>query len=193
MKQPFPRLIGLTGSMASGKSTALKELARLGAYTLSADELVRELYQAPSVRQWLMRNFGSAEPKQVAKAVFKSARARQKLEAFLHPRVWKSAQQKLAVCPARWAVLEVPLLFEVSWDKKMDLTVVVTADDKTLAKRLKARGISQATYQARRRTQCSESEKINRADMVIFNNGTKRALCTKVSSLYSALTDLYAN
>lgn len=187
----YPRLIGLTGSMASGKSTALHELARLGAYTLSADELVQKLYLTRPVRKQLTEWFGSAEPQVVARAVFKSAPARKKLEAFLHPRVWKSAREQLAACPKPWAVFEVPLLFEAGWEQKMDLTVLISAAEDTLGKRLKARGISPQVYHARRQVQLGETEKINRADIVVFNNTTPQALCRKINRLYNALENLY--
>lgn len=188
----FPKyLVGLTGSIASGKSTVLKELARLGACTLSADELVRELYRTDPVRVQLEKWVGSSEPKHVADAIFKSDAVRNKVENLLHPLVWQLAQEKLALCPKPWAVFEVPLLFEAGWDQKMDLTVLVTADEKTLAKRLQARGISPDVYQARRQTQLSETEKIGRADITIFNDTTPQALQKKAGYLYNALENLY--
>ena len=185
------RLIGLTGSMASGKSTVLAQLAKRGAYTLSADELVRELYKTPVVRRWLVTHLGSCEPAQVAKRVFADQNLRQQLEKFLHPRTWRLALKKLAACRRPFAVLEVPLLFEAGWDPKMDLTVLVTADDNTLSARLKTRAITPQEYATRRQTQLSEAEKIRRADIVLLNNGTKRTLQQKADRLYDALTDLY--
>ena len=187
-----PCLIGLTGSILSGKSTVLAELARLGAPTLSADKLVHELYQEPSVRKQLETWFGSAEPAVVAKQIFSSPSARQKIEKFLHPLVWKLAQQKLAAEPKPWAIFEAPLLFEAGWEKRMQLTVLVTAPQKTLAARLKARRMSRAEYDERRKTQLDEAEKIVRADVVIYNDGTKKDLETKIKRLYQALTHLYA-
>ncbi len=188
----FPKyLVGLTGSIASGKSTVLKELARLGACTLSADELVRELYQTAQVRGQLEKWFGSAEPQEVATAVFKSETARKKVEDFLHPLVWQLAQAKLALCSKPWAVFEVPLLFEAGWEQKMDLIVLVTAGEQTLATRLEARGISPDVYRTRRQTQLSETEKIGRADITIFNDTTPQALHKKAGYLYNTLKNLY--
>ncbi len=185
-------LVGLTGSMASGKSTALAGLAKRGAFVLSADELVRELYQTDPVRKQAEKWFGTVDPAQIAQAVFSSDKTRMKLEQFLHPLVWKLTQQKLAACPQPWAVLEAPLLFEAGWDEKVDLTVLVSAPDKTLSARLKARGITPDVYRQRRAQQLSEAEKIGRADIVIFNDTTPRALDRKIGYLYRALTDLYA-
>ena len=188
----FPKyLVGLTGSIASGKSTVLRELARLGACTLSADELVRELYRTDPVRGQLEKWFGSAEPQEIAEVVFKSETTRKKVEDFLHPQVWHLAQEKLALCPKPWAVFEVPLLFEAGWDTKMDLIVLVTAGADTLSRRLQARGISSDVYRARRQAQLGEAEKMCRADITIFNDTTPQALQKKAGYLYNTLKNLY--
>ena len=191
-RQAPKRFVGLTGSMASGKSTVLSYLARCGAYVISCDELVRELYQTVPVQRWLKKQFGSACPEEVSRVVFASQAARQKLERFLHPKVWKLAQQRLAICPKAWAVLEVPLLFEAGWQDRMDLTILVAADEHTLEKRLRARGISKTQYQARVKTQLPQEEKIRLADVVLVNEGSKQILATKAKRLYQALETFYA-
>lgn len=188
---PSKALVGLTGSIASGKSTALACFERLGAETISADKLVHELYQEPAVRRQLETWFGSADRSQVAKAVFNSARARKQIEQFLHPLVWRLAQQKLATCKKPWVIFEVPLLFEKGWEDRMDMTVLVVADPKTLPSRLKERGFSLRAYERRRQAQLPEGEKINRADVVILNHSSKQALQTKVKRLYQALNSFY--
>ena len=185
-------LVGLTGSIASGKSTVLAGLVKRGAFVLSADDLVRELYKTSPVRKQLKQWFGSAEPAQVARAVFAASEKRVKLEKFLHPLVWKSVQQKLAACPKTWAVLEAPLLLEAGWENRVDLTVLVSATESTLSARLKARGMSLREYHQRLRCQLDETEKINRADVVILNDTAPRALDEKVGRLYRAFEDLYA-
>ncbi len=187
----LPYVVGLTGSMASGKSTVLAQWAALGAETISADEIVRELYKTQRVRRWLGAQFGSSEPAQVARVVFRQQDLRHKLETFLHPLVWQTAQKKLAVCRKPWVVFEVPLLFEAGWNKRVSLTVLVSASPKTLPARLKARGISVAEYEQRRRTQGPEEEKIRQADLVIYNNQTKQRLCEQAERLYRAFEDLY--
>ena len=186
------RIIGLTGSIASGKSTVLSCLAKLGAETISADKLVHELYQMPEVRQKLETWFGSSDRAQIAKAVFSSAAARKKIEQFFHPLVWRLAKEKLAAATKPWIVFEVPLLFEKHWEDRMDMSVLVVADPQTLPTRLKERGFSLAAYERRRQAQLSEEEKIRRADVVIFNRGSKQALTVKVKRLYETLNTLYA-
>ena len=184
-------LVGLTGSIASGKSTALTDLAACGAYTISADELVRELYQTAPVQRQLMRWFSTTDTDEISRVVFTAPRKRKQLEDFLHPLVWQRAQEKLAATPALWAVFEVPLLFESGWDKRMDVTVLITAGLRTQAARLKARGLSQKQYQARRQAQLGEEEKIKRADIVVYNDGTTTDLEIKMKRLYQAFSTLY--
>ena len=169
----------------------LAGFAALGAYTISADELVHELYQRQRVRQQLERWFGSADRATVAKAVFNSSVARKQVEQFLHPQVWQLALRYLAASPKRWAVFEVPLLFEAGWENRTDLTLLVVADPKTLSVRLKERGLSRAAYEKRRRTQLSDAEKMKRADIVLFNNGSKQALQNKLKRLYEIFQTLY--
>jgi len=192
-KQCFKkRLIGLTGGIASGKSTVLDLFKRQGATVLSADELVHELYQTLPVRRQLEKWFGSAQKEKVAQAVFAREDNRKKVERFLHPLVWKLAQRRLAKNPKNWALFEVPLLFEAGWDRQMDLTVVVAAAPDTLAARLKARGLTRRAYQQRKNNQWKEQEKIRRADVVLVNDTTKRQLAAKVKRLYRALETIYA-
>ncbi len=186
------RLVGLTGNIASGKSTVLAYLARCGAYVISADELVRELYQTQRVQRQVEKWFGSARPEQLARTVFGCAEARQKLEQFLHPLVWKLARQRLAACPKTWAVFEVPLLFEAGWQARMDVTVLVAGAPSTLAKRLKVRGLSRTDYQQRLQAQLPQEEKIRLADVVIYNDGSKQLLAAKTKRLYQALENFYA-
>lgn len=186
------RLIGLTGSIASGKSAALDFFAQAGAYVLSADALVHELYQRPEVQQQFKKWFGSAERSQIAHIVFSSAQARRRVEKYLHPLVWQLALERLAAADANWAVFEAPLLFEVGWDTRTDLTLLIVADPATLKTRLAQRGLSQAAYQRRRCLQMSDEEKMRRADIVIFNNSTKQALKLKIQRIYQTLQALYA-
>ncbi len=186
-----PYLIGLTGSIASGKSTALAAFAMCGAAVLSADELVRQLYKEPAVQKKLIRLFGSCEPAEIAKQVFNKKTARKKLENLLHPLVWKLAQKKLAALKEPICVFEVPLLFETGWQKKMDLTIVIAADEKNLRTRLQTRGLSNTHYEQRLKTQLSQTEKIRQSDLVIFNQGSKKELNQKIARLYRALTTIY--
>ena len=185
-------LIGLTGNIASGKSTVLKTLAGCGAQTFCADEVVQKLYRTQRVRCQLKKWFGSAEPKEVAKMVFSNAASRRKLEKFLHPLVWDYMEQQLKDCPKNWAVVEAPLLLEAGWNCRMDLTVLVVGGARTLSTRLRQRKLSKAEYERRLAAQWPVEKKIGLADVIIYNDGSKRLLTTKAKGLYQALENFYA-
>ena len=188
MTRPAPKkiLIGLTGSIASGKSTALACFEKLGAGVLSADEIVRELYQKPFVRKQLKMWFGSAEPAQIAQRVFQDNAARKQLEDFLHPLVWKEMQAQMKQADFVCWVLELPLLFEADWENRVDTTVLITGGKKTTRARLQARGLSTKEYKRRLENQLPEVEKIKRADICILNDQTPRELEEKITQFYKA-------
>ncbi len=184
-------VVGLTGSMLSGKSTALAYFAKNGADVLSADELVRRLYQMPTVQKRLAAWFGSCDPAAVARCVFAQPQARQKLENYIHPQVLKQAAQYIKQSPHKLVVFEVPLLFEAGWDKLTDLNIAVLGDSKTLPARLKARGVTAAEYKRRIAGQLPEAEKARRADIVLTNRGGKTDLGLKIKRLCQAFETIY--
>ena len=185
-------VVGLTGSILSGKSTALSYFARNGAGVISADELVRQLYQAPAVQKQIVRWFGSCKPAEVARCVFADESARRKLEKYLHPKVWALAAKQIKQAPQPIIVFEVPLLFEAGWNRKTDLTITLLGDERTLPARLKARGFTLAEYKRRVAGQLPESEKVRRADIVLANRGSKTDLGLKIKRLGQALNTIYA-
>ena len=184
-------VVGLTGSMLSGKSTALSYFAKNGTDVLSADDIVRQLYQTPAVQKRLTAWFGSCEPAAVARRVFAHPQDRQKLEKYLHPQVLKQAAQYIKQSSHKLIVFEVPLLFEAGWNKLTDLNIVVLGDGKTLSARLKARGIPAAEYKRRVAGQMPEAEKARRADIVLTNRGTKTDLGLKIKRLCQAFETIY--
>jgi len=184
-------LIGLTGSIASGKSTALACFEKLGAAVLSADEIVRKLYQRPVVCRQLTRLFGTAAPAQLARHVFQDKTARKQLEALLHPLVWKEMQAKIKSIKEPCVVLELPLLFEAGWENRVDLTVLISGGKNSQRARLQARGLTKAEHQRRLQAQLPESEKIKRADICLVNDKTPRELKGKIDRLYRALKQIY--
>lgn len=188
---PKKILIGLTGQIGSGKSTALACFEKLGAGVLSADDIVRKLYQKPSVRKQIVTWFGSSEPAVVAARVFADPVARKQLEDFLHPLVWREMQAQIKRANKKCWVLELPLLFEAGWEHRVDVTVLLCAGTQNKAARLKARGLTVAQYKARLKNQLPQAEQIKRADICISNDKTPRELEQKIAHLYEALKQIY--
>ena len=191
LKLPHKWVIGLSGVMLSGKSTALGFFKQCGAGVISADEIVGSLYERPAVRARLVRALGTADKAVLAAQIFTHARKRSVLEAILHPLVLKEMHRQAKACAQALVVCEIPLLFEAGWDKMVDMTLVVCADKKTLPARLKARHLTRAEYNRRLKQQLPETEKQRRAD-VVFLHTAKQDLELKVKRLCQAF-DLLNN
>ena len=99
MKVKGKIIIGLTGVIFSGKSAALGIFKKLGAGVLSADALVKELYQDPKITAKIKKLFNTADKEKITETVFKNASAREKLGALLHPLVMKIAAEKIKKSP----------------------------------------------------------------------------------------------
>ncbi|MBO4675012.1 MAG: dephospho-CoA kinase [Elusimicrobiaceae bacterium] len=179
-------VIGLTGSMLSGKSTALADFQAQGAATFSADEIVRQLYKKPRVQQRLENWFGTLEKEEISRQVFTNPSKRKQLERFIHPLVLKELAQKIKKSSQYLIVIEIPLLFEAGWEKMTDLNVLIMADPKTLLVRLKKRGLTRSAYEARLKAQWPEEKKAALADVIFFHK-TKIDLKWKVQRFCKAL------
>jgi dephospho-CoA kinase len=179
------KLIGLTGGIASGKSTVAKILAELGAAIINADDLAREVVE-PEREAWheIVAAFGAdilqadrAIDRQKLRAIiFNDANARRKLEAIIHPRVRALAEQRIrehANAGYDVIVYEVPLLFEGNLEDSLRPVILVACDIETQRARVQQRdGLDAAAAQKHIDAQMSLEEKRRRADYVIENNGS---------------------
>jgi dephospho-CoA kinase len=175
-------LVGLTGGLGAGKSTALAELESLGAAVLSADTVVHELYCEAEVADAVRERFGSGvfageevDRPALAARVFASDEHRRWLEQLLWPRVaLRTAafyeQASRQVPPPRAAVVEAPLLFEAEGQLRYAATIAVVADDAVRTRRLAARGMGQ--MEQREAAQLPQAEKARRATYVVVNDGS---------------------
>ena len=192
-----PPFIGLTGGVGAGKTEALHALERLGAATLSSDEVVHELLATPEMREILVERLGDqvapdgrVDRSRVASLVFADPDRRAWLESRLWPRVFERVtawREGLGarVDPPRAAVVEVPLLFESGWDEAFDATVAVVADESLRAARAAARG--HAAVESRSARQLSQEEKADRARFVVHNDGDLVELEAKMARLLEEL------
>lgn len=178
-------LVGLTGGIASGKSTVSRCLQELGAPVVDADALVHEL-QAPGMpvlaavvahfgRQ-VLRPDGSLDRPALGRLIFQDPQHRRALEAIVHPavreRIWAEVE-RLRQAGHVAAVLDIPLLFEGDMQRLVDETWVVYVDRESQRSRLMARdSLSAAEAERRIGSQMDLEEKRLRADRVIDNRGT---------------------
>jgi dephospho-CoA kinase len=186
-------LLGLTGGIGAGKSTALAAFEQLGCPTLSSDAVVRALYDRSAVREAVAEHFGpgvlgadgEVSRPELARRVFADEGARRWLEQLLHPLVaealerWRAEQE--AARPGAVLVHEVPLLYEAGSADRYDLVVLITAPDDVRRARVPER------FDERAATQLPEADKIARADRVYVNDGTPAELERWVAELVAGL------
>jgi dephospho-CoA kinase len=187
--------VGLTGGIAAGKSEALAALERLGASTLSADAVVHQLLASDELRALLVERFGDriapngqVDRTRVAELVFADPEQRAWLEGELWPRVgariadWREGAQRSQPVAL---VVEVPLLFEAGMEGAFDHTIAITADESIRSRRAEGRG--HAGLEGRSSRQLSQTEKAQRADFVVTNDGTIEDLQRQLSEILETI------
>jgi dephospho-CoA kinase len=190
-------LVGLTGGMGAGKSTALAELERLGSAVLSTDAVVHELYGGKRLRDAVVERWGegiapggTVDRTAVAERVFADEHDRMWLEGVLWPLVGEQVAEWLTEVrarrpPPRAAVVEVPLLFEAGMEGMYDATIAVIADEQARRERAASRG--HALEEARAARQYSQEEKARRATFGVRNDGSVRDLAARLSAVLDTL------
>lgn len=194
------RIIGLTGGIASGKSTFAAALRDLGAPVIDADALARDAVRRGSaVLEEVVRQFGPGlvgpdgelDRKAMAAVVFADPGARARLEAIVHPAVRAGVAAETARLAREGhsiAFYDVPLLYERGLDREVDCVVVVHAPPALQLARLQARdGLTPAEARARLEAQMPIDEKARRADVVVTNEGDLASLRSRAAPLLAAL------
>ncbi|HEY2637084.1 MAG TPA: dephospho-CoA kinase [Solirubrobacteraceae bacterium] len=189
--------VGLTGGVGAGKSTALAELERLGAATLSTDAVVHDLYGSAEVRDAVADRFGpdvapagAVDRAALASRAFASPEDRAWLEGLIWPRVgariaaWREEQLTHDPPPVAM-VVEVPLLFEAGMEGAFDATIVVVADEDVRARRAASRGHEAVDERVAR--QLPQDEKARRADHAVRNDGSVADLQRNLSAILGML------
>ena len=194
--------VGLTGGIASGKSTVADELARRGAVIIDADELAREVVEpgTPGLAA-IVRRFGEGVQRDgrldraaLAAIVFADPQARRDLEQIIHPEVRRRAAEREAALPDTAVIVHViPLLVETGQQSDFDLCVVVDVDPQTQLARLMARGpMSREEAESRIAAQATREQRLAAADIVIHNVGAITDLTNQMDDLWSDLISVHA-
>ncbi len=188
-------IIGLTGGIASGKSTACRMLAsHTPMRVFDADQAVGSLLdQEPAVASGIQRDFGARflaangkpDRAKLREAIYADLGARRRLEGLLHPLVrarWLAMREECLA--ARSPMLaDIPLLYETGAEAFFDVIVAVGCTRATQLDRLKARGIDRPLGEAMLASQWSMGQKLSRADMAIWNDGSPAALARQTKLL----------
>lgn len=193
-----PLRVGLTGGLASGKSTVAKLLAAAGFKVIDADELVSSLYDvgkpgARAVANILgddyLTDTGAVDKPKVARLVFADDAARNRLEAAIHPLV-RASFIDLAEASGVPIVFEATRLVEAGYAPDFDLVVTVEAPEELRRSRAVARGLGEAEARARLLAQGDGAARRAVADRVIQNDGSLADLEAATGALLDELRPL---
>ena len=192
-------LVGLTGGIASGKSTIATMLERLGAEVIDADLIAREVVEpgtsglgeiVSAFGGGVLQPDGSLSRDKLASIVFTDQGERQKLEGILHQLIQKRAFERIENSEAEVVVYVVPLLVEANVENSFDMVVTVEAGVKNQVQRLLAtRGFSHEEATSRIQAQATEQQRLSRADVRIDGSLPIPELERKVSELWVSITD----
>ncbi len=174
-------VIGLTGGIATGKSSVLLEFRKLGAKTIDCDRLAREAVKngTPALHKIknlfgpeVISNNGNLDRAALAQIIFSSSNKKKALEKIIHPVVKNAVRNRLNKIKRGVVVVDVPLLFEAGWQDLFDKTVMVWAPKRTQMERLlKRNSLTRSEALARISSQMPLHKKRLLADVVISNSG----------------------
>lgn len=196
--------IGLTGSIAVGKSFVVSVLKELGCMTFDADKIAHSVMEPgkPAYRD-IVRQFGEGvlredqtiERAKLGAIVFADATRRQRLNEIVHPRVLEEQNRLLteaeAANPNGIAIIDAALMIESGGYKRFDKLIVVFCDRETQIERLMARNqITREDAERRIAAQMTSSEKRRYADYEIDTTGTMEETCERVKQIYDNLLQL---
>ncbi len=189
-------LVGLTGGLASGKSTVARWLAEAGCRVADADELVAELYRpgaegsaaiAALAGPAVLTAEGTVDHGALAERLFTEPRLRRDVEAAIHPLVRRRFAALAAAAAEPIVVLEATLLVEAGYAPDFDVVVTVEARPETRVARAVARGMEVGEARRRLAAQGDAATRRAAADVVLVNDGTVEDLRAQADGLLNRL------
>jgi dephospho-CoA kinase len=192
-----PHLIGLTGNIGSGKSTAARFFEEEGIPSISSDAIVHELYNSnKNLQEFLFNEFGSLNRKVIGEQIFGKKEEQKIKRRLLEEKVHPLVKEKLKEWVKENAnspilVNDVPLLFEAHLEKRFNSIVFIQVDKSVQIKRLKKRNpeMSEEDILNRINSQMSQEEKISKSDIVISNNSSLQEFKDKILKVIQNLVN----
>jgi dephospho-CoA kinase len=195
-----PLRIGLTGGIASGKTTVADMFAELGATIIDTDVIAREVVAPgqPALDE-IASEFGASlidadgvlDRAVLRELIFADDDARKRLEAILHPRIQDEARRQSDQAGGEYQIIVVPLLVNSSLKDILDRILVVDCDEETQIRRLTARdGESEDLARRILAAQASRTERLAIADDIIRNDGTVADMRLQVAALHEIYQSL---
>jgi dephospho-CoA kinase len=190
-------LIGVTGGIGSGKSLACEYLKKLGCSVFFADEIARKMYStSAALRKKLGNEFGNRildNGKKISfdklrQIVFSSERNQIRVNNIVHPFVISEILRRVRNSPSNIIVIEAALIFESGFNRYLDFTILIHSSVKNRIERVRRRGkLTGSQIRSIIKLQMSEKEKMQKADVIINNDSTKRALQKQIECYYGFL------
>jgi len=194
-------IVGVTGGVASGKTTVSRIFEEEGAYLIDADQIARELVQ-PNRPAWkeitrafgkeILEKDGTIDRKRLADIAFSDSGRRRILNNILHPRIKKEMGKRAREIgrkdPGAIVIFDVPLLVETGFHQDVDRVVVVASKEIQQIERLKKRaGVSEEETRRIISSQMKIEEKVKAADFVIRNEGSIETTRTRAREVFQEL------
>ncbi|MFO7813714.1 MAG: dephospho-CoA kinase [Pelovirga sp.] len=198
-------ILGVTGNIASGKSSVCRELARRGAIVVDADQLAREVVEPGSpVLERLVNSFGkdilksdgSLDRKHLGDLVFSNPSARERLNAIIHPAIAALSRQRLQKLrdTVPLVIYEAPLLYEVGAEARVDKVLLVTiAPEVQLARLMERDGLDEKSARQRIAAQMPQEQKMARADYLVDNSASREETIAQIERLWPLLVGKLVN
>lgn len=188
-------IIGLTGGIGSGKSSAARIFSTFGVEVIDTDMIAHELTQQEgeviaAIRQTFGERFitpdGALKRKEMRNLVFSDSNSRRKLEAILHPLIRNEVARRVALCSAPYLIVVVPLLLETGhYQGMVHRILVVDCSEREQVNRATGRsGVDELTVRAIMAAQVSRDERLRQADDVIVNEADMPNLERQVEALH---------
>jgi dephospho-CoA kinase len=193
-------IVGLTGNIATGKSTVLRYLRGKGAYVIDADKLTHQAMQpqgpayaaiATAFGEAVIKPDGAIDRAALGHIVFGDPDKLRQLEEIVHPAVFVLAQEELANTDAGLVVVEAIKLLESRRLLTLckEVWVVTAAPEVQLRRLMNDRGMAEAEARQRMAAQSPQEEKVRHATRVIVNNGTPEELYRQLDALWNELAE----
>ena len=192
--------VGLTGGIASGKSTVAEMFRRHGAHLIDADRVSRDVVVPgrPALEEiveafgrGVLRPDGALDRAALAAIVFNDDDARARLNAIVHPRIWEEEDRLCAIHEARdpdgVVMIDAAVIIEAGGAGRVDLMVVVDVDAEDQLERLAAKGMSEEEARSRIRAQMPVAEKRTYGDYVLNNRGPVEETGRQVERVWRVL------
>lgn len=188
--------VGLTGGIASGKSTVRELLAQLGCHTIDADKLVAQLYEpgraghaalVATYGRGILRDDETIDRVKLADIAFANAGEAKKLNALIHPIVITATEELLQQIDDGIAVVEATLMIESGGRQRYDKLVIVDVGPAVQIERGIARGLTREEVERRIANQIPREERLRHADYVIDNSGDRAQLEAETGRVHNLL------